>query len=85
MNFYHEEVCFGGGANPTSPVREGGRSGFRCSGPQLLPWQPFAMNVSRNGKVKKLAYLAGTGLILLKFDTGGYLRILNPKPATKFS
>ena len=26
--------------------------------PQVLPWQRFVMNVSRNGKVKKLAYLA---------------------------
>ena len=40
--------------------------------PQVLPWQTFAMNVSGNRKVKKLAYLAhDIGLILLKFGTGG--------------
>ena len=47
--------------------------------PQLLPQQPFLMNVSRHGQVKKLKYWHDIGLILLKFRTGGNfeLSILN--------
>ena len=50
----------------------------------MLPWQPFVMNVSRNRKMKKLAYFPRYWLILLKFGAGGYFWILNPKSTIKF-
>ena len=39
--------------------------------PQVLPWQPFLLKVSCNGKVNKIAYFTGYWLDLSQ--------ILNPK------
>ena len=38
--------------------------GDNSHGPQVLPWQPFVMNASRNRKAKKTAYLPGYWLDL---------------------
>ena len=38
--------------------------GDSCHCAQLLPWQPFVMNVSESVKVKKLPHLAGHWLDL---------------------
>ena len=37
----------------------------------MLAWQPFVLNVSPDGKVKKLAYLAGCWLDLAQIWYGG--------------
>ena len=47
-------------------------------------WQPFVMNVLRNKKVKKLAYLAGYWFDLAQIWCREYFWILNLKSATKF-
>ena len=38
---------------------------------QVLPWHTFVINVSRNGKVKKLAYLVGCWLDLAQIWNRG--------------
>ena len=40
--------------------------------PQVLPWQPFVMNLWRTGKVRRLAYLAGyfSDLVQICFEGG---------------
>ena len=40
--------------------------GDNCHSPQVLPWQPFVINVSWNRKLKKLEYLAGYWLDLVQ-------------------
>ena len=39
----------------------------------VIRWQHFVMNVSQNGKVKKLAYLAGYWLDLVQIWYRGVL------------
>ena len=49
----------------------------------MLPWQPFVMNVSRNRKMKKLAYFPRYCLDLAHLVQGIFF-ILNPKSTIKF-
>ena len=51
---------------------------------KVMPRQPFVINVSRNGDVKKLTDLAGYWLNLAQIWYGEHFLILNPKPTIKF-
>ena len=46
----------------------------------MLPWQPFVINVLKNEKAKKLAYLAGYQLDLAQIWYKGV--VLNSKSKT---
>ena len=50
----------------------------------MLSWQPFVMNVSRDRKVKKVAYLPGYWLDPAQIWCRGYFWILNPKSTRNF-
>ena len=52
--------------------------------PQVLPWQPFVMNVLQDRKVNKLAYLAGYWLDLAQIWYRGYFWILNQNQQYNF-